>query len=1198
MRQSSTSLDTNGLPAELMQRVVILTLLLLCLIMSDQFTCPDCSEQFQSNRGLSRHRNGCAYKNSGRATTHTKVRKRERATDVTVEQNQSIPAALPESLPVAEPVAEAPIAPKPKPKPKSAVVPVPKPQPTALKPSQTGRVRFLPSKFQDNLPSLSKEVKLTFVPPDPLIQPKSPQIIPKPTPPSPEPARSPTPTDPILNYVNTEPDEFGVYRSYPKPPTSAPDTNIPIEDICEGHGFPCPPPKEPPPIFGKAATQLKDTLGPFPNVTVFRLMDWHYSRDTKSIGDLDDLVKNVFLPDDFSKSHLEGFSAKKVLQDIDDFGGFQYTLKAEDGWYEASVKLPLPAEGVKQSEAEAPLFEIPGVYFRKPLEVIKSVFQSEASQNFHYTPFRLYQQSPDADFPSPNDTRLHQELYNSDAYIEDAPTITHLKRELMHAVWALILDPEFMHAYEHGIKLKCGDGVERRLFPRFFTYSADYPENRLLGTVWDKKRRIQKPREDTGYHQNMIESIRRWIFDTGYSIASQAVEQFLQPYSWVPTRNIFSERFAKFGLNFYNLFVPDVLHELELGVWKALFTHLLRILFAIGGDSIQRMNKRLDRFRRVPPFGRDTIRRIQNNASAMKQMAARDFEDLLQISLPVFEGLVPDHEKDIQDLLFDMAALHCLAKFRLHSDTTLQMLDNATTELGRSLRKFEEKVCKSYGTKELPKETAARGRKKANAVEKEKGRSAKGKGKQKATGEEDETVTSPGARQRTFSLDTYKIHAIGYYATFIPRVGATDSYSTQIGELEHKRVKRFYARTNKTFRYVRQVTAHEKRKRIIEQLKNRQEAVKEDSIAVPFHHSDPLPPSSPHLRYKISADNSQWLNIPQWMNQHEDDPAVTNFYSKLRAHIFARLTKRPEDDTITWQDRSLVKIRHSRMYCHKVLRVHYTTYDMRRSLDSINPRTHSDVMVLSSNPKHDGHPYWYCCVLGIFHVNVSFNNQEVGQLDFLWVRWFDLDQKYKFGWKEKRLPRVCFVDGDEPSAFGFLDPAQVVRAVHLIPAFNLGKSKSNLEMSVARKNSDKGWDWAKYYVGINQPSPSFADRDMAACYIPDIRLGHMQLTKSLPLPEDDSSMDEVVEEEIVTEDVEMSEEPLILPEQPPAEGHVVAEEADDEGKQEDYGYVANDEEDEEDERDGDENEDLGPEDGEEPLNYDMEVLAAEGYGVL
>jgi hypothetical protein len=54
--------------------------------------------------------------------------------------------------------------------------------------------------------------------------------------------------------------------------------------------------------------------------------------------------------------------------------------------------------------------------------------------------------------------------------------ITHCRRELFHAVWRLILDKEFLEAYEHGILLTCSYGICRWLFPQIFTYSADYPE--------------------------------------------------------------------------------------------------------------------------------------------------------------------------------------------------------------------------------------------------------------------------------------------------------------------------------------------------------------------------------------------------------------------------------------------------------------------------------------------------------------------------------------------------------------------------------------------------------------------------------------------------------------------------------------------------------------------------------------------------
>jgi hypothetical protein len=47
----------------------------------------------------------------------------------------------------------------------------------------------------------------------------------------------------------------------------------------------------------------------------------------------------------------------------------------------------------------------------------------------------------------------------------------------MHAIWDLLLsDPEFQKAYDHGIVILFPNGILRRVFPRFFSYSADYPE--------------------------------------------------------------------------------------------------------------------------------------------------------------------------------------------------------------------------------------------------------------------------------------------------------------------------------------------------------------------------------------------------------------------------------------------------------------------------------------------------------------------------------------------------------------------------------------------------------------------------------------------------------------------------------------------------------------------------------------------------
>ncbi|KAJ6619167.1 hypothetical protein B0H10DRAFT_1794003 [Mycena sp. CBHHK59/15] len=113
------------------------------------------------------------------------------------------------------------------------------------------------------------------------------------------------------------------------------------------------------------------------------------------------------------------------------------------------------------------------------------------------------------------------------------------------------------------------------------------------------------------------------------------------------------------------MLVPDFLHEIALGGFKSLFSHLICILIMHGGSAIQTLNAR---YRMVPPLGQAVIRRFDANASAMKKMAARNYEDLLQCAIPVFEGLLPEpHNNTVLNLLFTFAEWHVLAKLRMHT---------------------------------------------------------------------------------------------------------------------------------------------------------------------------------------------------------------------------------------------------------------------------------------------------------------------------------------------------------------------------------------------------------------------------------------------------------------------------------------------------------------------------------------------------
>jgi hypothetical protein len=164
------------------------------------------------------------------------------------------------------------------------------------------------------------------------------------------------------------------------------------------------------------------------------------------------------------------------------------------------------------------------------------------------------------------------------------------------------------------------------------------------------------------------------------------------------------------------------------------------------------------------------------------------------------------------------------------------------------------------------------------------------------------------------------------------------------------------------------------------------------------------------------------------------------------------------------------------IYQHKYIRVNYTTYDLQRAQDSINPRTHPDVMVLAGGDnggdrESSDHPYLYARVLGIYHADVHWHDRKSGAsrhhtsmttMDFLWVRWFIHDTKYPFRLGNKRLPRLEFAtDG----AFGFLDPDLVIRGCHLIPAYAHGQV-SRLGKSIIHRKVDAGLDWKYHYVNM------------------------------------------------------------------------------------------------------------------------------------
>lgn len=150
---------------------------------------------------------------------------------------------------------------------------------------------------------------------------------------------------------------------------------------------------------------------------------------------------------------------------------------------------------------------------------------------------------------------------------------------MFHAQWDILLDEEFMNAYEHGMVIECCDGVRRRFYPRIFTYSADYPEkyvcisvhvdgcslgtDRLmvaclktytrgkgcacprcliplervhkLATKRDRTQRVKLARVDTSARRNHIVTTRVKIYEKGYVVDSDNFKPMPDEDSSLPT---------------------------------------------------------------------------------------------------------------------------------------------------------------------------------------------------------------------------------------------------------------------------------------------------------------------------------------------------------------------------------------------------------------------------------------------------------------------------------------------------------------------------------------------------------------------------------------------------------------------------------------------------------------------------------------
>ncbi|KAF8157741.1 hypothetical protein K438DRAFT_1986355 [Mycena galopus ATCC 62051] len=777
----------------------------------------------------------------------------------------------------------------------------------------------------------------------------------------------------VRDTFKTGPNIFGLWREYLHRPTYDPDSLLSLEDLSKQ--FPRPPPIPPP-----AKTPA---IPPTANRTTTLLKNWvNNGNTTKSEGQVNGLVRDVILDPDFDAKELTNFDAGRANKKVDTDAQASSPLLGNFKETSVEIEVPSSSVSVPPRFFAVPGLYYRSLLFQKvkitakQIRVLSEIYNSDAFITEHDRIQRKGKLPPDdlerkrekvvaalmwwsesthlANFGTAKLWPIYLLFGNISMYIRGKPSagadhhvayisslpgsiqdkiasfhakwgtqkseiLTHCRRELMHAVWTLLLDDEFMHAYEYGIVIQCDDGIERRVYPRFFTYSADYPEKyrfywlrfEMVETVLVPDALPANP-HSTQWDFNVL-SARCFIYKSAYGVGSKAVEDVLKETSSVPTLNAFKERLGD-DFDLHRMLVVDFMHEFELGVWKNLFTHLIRLLYALpnGKDLVTELDRR---YRQMLRFA-GKIRRFATNASEMKKLGARDFEDLLQCAIAAFDGLLPlEHNVRFLKLLYRLAEWHACAKLQMHTDPTREHFTKLTPEIGRLIRDFKKTTCSAYTTFELLRETAARAQQEQRAAA---ATAAKGTG-------------SEPTPTKILNLNTYKWYGMGDYPPTILLFGPTDSYSTQLAGEAH---------VQSVMRLARARAAASKRKRHAHHFA--------------FGEDEPLGATPPEIHHHTSKARRRPLDMFSHFNvQNTDaDPAMVEFVPKLKDHLLGRLLKRNFDgdthEEFTPSDRTSVRIVGNKIYATGTLRVNYMTYDVQRDQDTLNPRTSLFVMRLDN----------------------------------------------------------------------------------------------------------------------------------------------------------------------------------------------------------------------------------------------------------
>jgi Plavaka transposase len=405
--------------------------------MGKQSQCPGCKEKFGNGRPYSAHLALCKFLGSA---ADIALKKHKINTAKKLELKRRDIAARRELLLERSGNEEMEIEALPEALPDIVLPPQRSPSPPPRPSGRPNRRIRLPRRYQDDLPP-NPNPPIIPIPEadDELVQPAD--YVP------PEAMELPK-----SSLFCTEKNSFGVYRKYLLgPPTITPDESFTLSSVSDSISIARDPADSRSNAswwssFGSSEESVeKEALNyyaPFLNPSTFLLMSWYYNGSSvKSYADVDKLVHNVIRHEDFKASHFgPTFSTAREAERMDKnqvstltrtrYNSESVPFRTEDGWIKGRVSIPVPCDGYRfPSEEDAPRFVVDGVWYRRPLEVIKRAFTEPAAEKFHTTPFKEYWK-PSEDEP---EERVYSETFTGDVFNEQYEDLRKTHREGLNA---------------------------------------------------------------------------------------------------------------------------------------------------------------------------------------------------------------------------------------------------------------------------------------------------------------------------------------------------------------------------------------------------------------------------------------------------------------------------------------------------------------------------------------------------------------------------------------------------------------------------------------------------------------------------------------------------------------------------------------------------------------------------------------------